>query len=102
MFIEQIDRFIQSSRSHDGTIVCDGPLLGCGRSFCLIFAEQELPATDTSHGVGDIGRCIDNWATAFEDIVLRDLFGEYIERGSQRIGISGSCGPPQGRMGPNR
>jgi len=27
MFIEQIDRFIQSARSHDGAIVCDGPLL---------------------------------------------------------------------------
>ena len=39
-------------------------------------------ATDTSHGVGDIGRCIDNGATAFEDIVLRDVLGEYIERGS--------------------
>ena len=31
----------------------------------------ELPATDTSHGIDDIGRCIDNWATAFEDIVLK-------------------------------
>ena len=27
MFIEQIDRFIQSAQSHDGAIVCDGPLL---------------------------------------------------------------------------
>ena len=102
MCFEQIDRIVQSSRSRDGAIACDraAPWKRPSRSiraldFARFSLEHELPATDTSHGVDDIGRCIDNWSTSFKAIVLRDLLGGYIEYDGQRKEINLSSGPPR-------
>ena len=42
----------------------------------------------TAQGGGNSGRCRANLATAFEDIVLRDLFDGYTEWDGQLIGIN--------------
>ena len=46
----------------------------------LFSALAEVLGHRTSHGVGDIGCCRDDWATPFEEIVLRDLLDAYTKR----------------------
>ena len=94
MYIEHFDRSVQSSRSSDSTISCGEALLEPARMLdsqligCSIRRQKELSPAGTAQGGGNSGCCRANMATAFGDIVLRDLFGGYTEWDGQLIGIN--------------
>ena len=100
MYIEHFDRSVQSSRSSDNTISCGEALLEAARmldrsSIGARFGRQkEIFPPGTAQGGGNIERCRKHSATAFGDIVLRDLFGGYTEWNGQLIGINMFPLPP--------